>query len=108
MDSNLKLMITMINAQKSYVLNRIDGKKNQDTYRTTGYLLTKHLDRFNTYDEAINDYYKRSIDLECKIIPGDWFGYKLKYRNLAIDHIDDIIKSINIRFVKGVRSDDIR
>lgn len=110
MDSNLKLLQIMVEAQLPYVLNRIDGKNNKKVYKNTLNLFTNvhilsHYESFINYTTYFN---RQSVEIQLFRIPRDWFGYKGKYRNLALAHIKDIINSINIRFVKGVRADDVR
>lgn len=102
MDSNLVLFIGMLHNQSIYVAARIENKNNRKIYLDTIDDLLHDPDLYhkNTY-ESRKEFYSLLPQYKEKKIKWDFWGNKMKYRNLAFDHLADIIKSIDIRFVNG-------
>lgn len=98
---NRQLLLTMLHSQQIYVADNIEKPKNKTVYLQT---VVKFLDLFSsvqTFEQAKSEATKLIIELKKHPIKWDFIGNKLKYTNLAIDHIKDIIHSIDTRFVKG-------
>lgn len=101
MDSNLELLLSMVDNQSGYVVSKIQNVKNQWTYSHAMSELFDSMSDKENYFVATNCLAVRIIKVRSQKFGWDLFGQKRKYTELAIKHVKDIVLSIDTRFVRG-------
>lgn len=101
MDSNSKLLVDMIFSQSLYVAARIENKQGRATYLDTVKNIETIINTDHTYGQNRQAIYWYATEEKDTKVNWDFWGNKTKYRNLALDQIQEIVDSIGVRFING-------